>query len=84
MRNLQTGLARAVKKPFLPIFFSISLSLLALETIAVKMADNKGAPLSGSSVTAKDISMRVITNASSEKGLLQKKQLLAKMISIKG
>ena len=84
MRNLQTGFARAVKKSFLPIFFSISFSLLVLGTVAVKMADNKGAPLSKSSVTVKHISMRVIANASSEKGLLQKQQVLAKMISIKG
>lgn len=83
MRNLQTGLARAVKKSFLPIF-SISFSLLALETVALKMADNKGAPLNRSSVTVKDMSMRVIANASSEKGLLQKQQVLAKMISIEG
>jgi len=84
MRNLQTGLGRAVKKSFLPIFFSISFSLLALKTVPFKMADNKGVPLSGSSVTVKDISMMVIANASSEKGLLQKQQLLAKVISIKG
>jgi hypothetical protein len=58
--------------------------LSALETVALKMADNKGAPLSRSSVTVKDISMRVIANASSEKGLLQKQQVLAKMISIEG
>ena len=54
MRNLQTGFVRAVKKSFLPIFFSISFSLLTLEIIAVKMADNKGAPLRGSPVTVKD------------------------------
>ena len=85
MRNLQTGAGRAVKKSFLPIFLSISFSLLASaqKTVPVKMVDNKGVPLSGSSVRVKDISIIVIANASPEKGLLQK-QVLAKLISIKG
>ncbi len=48
------------------------------------MVDNKGGPLSGLSVTVKDKSMVVIANASSEKGLLQKQQVLAKVISING
>jgi len=78
MRNLQTGLGRAVKKSFLPIFFSISFSLLALKTVPFKMVDNKGVPLSGSSVTVKDISMMVIANASSEKGLLEKQRSACK------
>lgn len=84
MRNLQTGLGRAVKKSFLPIFFSISFLVLALKTVPFKMVDNKGGPLSGLSVTVKDKSMVVIANASSEKGLLQKQQVLAKVISING